>query len=521
MTSRKMTRWTAPTALALMLALLASGSRTSAATAAHPTALTRGGTLTVTLPGAPASLDPSSADAADEYYFTLAYDALIAYDGTYKPLLATSWTWVGSGNKTLDITLRPHVTFSNGQAFNAKAVKAWLDIQIKNKTPDWGSLELASVQVTGPLSVRLHLAAANPLGPYFLARTFLSGDIPCPAASANPTMLKAGTCGAGPYMLDTKHTVTGDTYMYIPNPHYWNPAAVHWSRVVLKVVADPQAAINAVRAGQAQLTVAAQPTLIKSALSAGLQDAGVPQNIVGLDFLDKSGTVVPALKDVRVCQALNYAIDRTSLAAALGAGQGSPVSTQFLPGSDGYDPALNNYYSYNVAKAKALLAAAGYAHGLTLHILSLPAEGLSTAAQAVASYWQAVGVTAIVDNKPQLATFIAALTSGKYAVATAGLGATTPTLAGWACCFRPGAYWNPDKAPVPALQALIDKLSVAKPSEAGPIARQVNSYLTKNAWFVPIYSEKLNYVYDPKTVVMPRLTGAQPVVNIVDIRPAR
>ncbi|AFD27257.1 ABC transporter substrate-binding protein [Deinococcus gobiensis] len=482
-----------------------------------------GGTLTVALGAAPASLDPSSGEASNEYYFTPAYDSLIDYDydGKYKPNLATAWAWVGTNYKVLDLTLRPNVKFSDGSTLTAQTVKSWLDLQAKNKSPVAVNLGTQSVQVTGPLKVRLTMAASNPLALLFLSRTWLSGAIPCAKASANPAILKSATCGSGPYILDAKQTVTGDTYTYLPNPNYWNPRRVQWKKLVLKVVANPQAALDAVRAGQAQVAWPAQASLIPAALSAGLKSAGVPQNILGLDFLDKSGKVVPALKDVRVRQALNHAIDRTALAAALGGGQGSPVSSQFLQGADGYDASLINAYPYDVARAKQLLASAGYAQGFDLTILSTPIAGLDTLMQAVSGYWQAVGVRVKIDNKTQGADFFAGLTSGKYGVAAAALGATNPSLLAWNCCFQPGTVWNPDKTPVPQLTTLVDKLRVTDPTKAAPVARQINSFLTKNAWFAPVYSGKLNYVYDGKKVALTSPSGVQPVINILDFNPVR
>lgn len=501
----------------LTLALLLSATGASAAVTPP------GGTLTVAIGNAPASLDPSSGEASNEYYFTPAYDALINfdYDAKYKPGLATAWKWVGNDFKVLDLTLRPNVKFSDGSAFTAQAVKSWLDLQMKNKSPVAVNLGTKSVQATGPLTVRLTMANSNPLALLFLSRTWLSGAIACPKAAANPALIKAATCGAGPYVLDAKQTVTGDTYTYVPNPNYYNPARVQWKKLVFKVINNPQAAMDAVRAGQAQLVWPAQATLIPTALSAGLKTAGVSQNVLGFDIIDKSGKITPALKDVRVRQALNYAVDRKALSAALGGGQGEPSSTQFLKGADGYDAAQDNAYPYDVAKAKQLLAAAGYAQGFDVTILSTPIAGIDTLAQAIVGYWQAIGVRAKIDNKPQASDFFAGLTSGKYAISGAALGATNPTLLAWNCCFQPGAAWNADKTPDPTLSALISKLRVTDPTKVGPLAKQVNGYITKNAWFVPVYSGKLNYVYDPKKVKLASPSGAQPVIDILDVKPAQ
>ncbi len=481
----------------------------------------RGGTVTVAVVSAPASLDPSPGEASNEYFFGLAYDSLVHFDfdGQYKPLLATSWEWEGDDYSTFTMELRPDVKFSDGSALDANVVKGWFDLQRENQSVVAANLGIESVEVTGPLSLRLNLAQPNPLIPLFLSRTWLSGVIPCPAAVADPTLLNTTTCGAGPYMLDTENTVTGDTYTYVPNPYYWNPSAIHWDKVILKVVASPQAGLDALRAGQAQVLAPADPTLIETAVAAGLAHVGVPQNVFGLDFLDKSGAIVPALADVRVRQALNYAIDRAALAEALGSTGGGPTSTQFIEGSDGHDPVYDDYYTYDVEKAQALLEEAGYGDGFDVTILSAPILGLDTLAQAVASYWQAVGVNATLENKTSAAEFFGGLLSGEYGVTVAGLGATNPSLLAWNCCFRPGAAWNPDSTDVPELEALVEQLRTTDPADVGPIAQQINAYMTENAWFVPVYSGKLNYLYDPTKVFVPETTGVQPVINIVEVQP--
>jgi peptide/nickel transport system substrate-binding protein len=514
---------TSAAATSTTVAATTGSTATTAATSTTAAAVTpKGGTFTLAIGNAPANLDPSSGEASNEYYFTPAYDSLINYDydGQYKPLLATAWKWVGNDYKTFEMTLRPNVKYSDGSAFDANVVKGWLELQKTKKTPVAANIGLDSAEVIDSQNVRLHLAAANPLLPLFLSRTWLSGVIPCPAAVANQDILKTATCGVGPYVLDAANTKTGDTYTYVPNPNYWNPSAIYWQKLVFKVTSTPQAGLDAIRSGQAQVQWPADPSLIDTAVAAGKKTVGVDQNILGLDFLFKNGQVVPALKDVRVRQALNYALDRNALAKVLNAGKGTPTSEQALPGTDGYDETLVNMYPYDVNKAKQLLKDAGYANGFDLTILSVPLVGLDTLAQAVASYWKAIGVNVKIDGKTAASDFFAGLTSGKYGVSVAALGATNPTLLAWNCCFHPGSAWNPDTTAVPELQSIIDKLSVSTGDEATATAKQFTRYVSENAWFVPVVSNKLNYLYDPAKVTVPNPTGVQPVINIVDIKPA-
>jgi len=496
---------------------------TPTATVPAPTATVppRGDVLTVAVPYSPPSLDPGVGEPAFEGFITPAYDALLKInpsDGSIMPSLALSYTWVGTDFKTFKMELRPNVLFSDGTEFNAEAVKAWLDFQKANASVTAANIGLDTAEVTGPLSITLHLAQANSLLPRMLYRGFNSGAIACQAAITNPDLVKTATCGAGPYMLDAANTVTADTYTFIPNPHYWNPDAIHWNKLVLKVVANPQSALDALKTGQVQI-IGADPTIIDAGVAAGMKLDGVEFNVMGLDFLLKDGTAVPALGDVRVRQALNYAIDRVALAKVLAGGLGRPVSSEFLPGSDAYDASLDNYYPYDVTKAKALLAEAGYADGFDVTILSLPLGGLDTLAQAVASYWEAIGVHTKVDNKATAPEFIGGTLSGEYAVNVAGLGATGPTLMLWKCCIMPGSFWNRDTSAPQELQTVIDQLSMTDVVNMAPIAKQANQYLTENAWYVPVLATKLYFLYAPG------VTGGEPTpfdatINILDVVPA-
>ncbi len=499
------------------VATTAAGTATTAAVAAGP----RGQTLTVAVASFPASLDPGTGDPVNEPFLTPAYDSLLRFDadGNYQPMLATSWKWVGTDFKTFELQLRPNVKFSDGSTFDANAVKSWLELQKTNKTVTASNIGLDTAEVTGPLTIQLHLAQPNSLLPTFLTRNWISGIIACPAAVTNADLVKTATCGIGPYTLDTKNTVSGDTYTYLPNPNYWNQDAIHWNKLVMKVVANPQAALDALKTGQVQVVAPADASVVDAAVSAGLKQAGVDLNVQGLDFLYKDGTLTPALKDTRVRQALNYAIDREALSKLLAGGKGRPISTQFLPGSDGYDASLDNYYTYDVAKAKQLLSDAGFANGFEVSILSAPFLGFDTLAQAVSAYWQAIGVKTTIDSKASLAEFVGGLSGGKYATAVAGLGAVSPTLITWNCCMKPGATWNPDKTAVPELQALIDKLGATDATNMPATAKQVNKYLTEQAWYLPVIATKLYFLYDPHvTGVTP--TATEPVINLMDIKPA-
>src|SRR6202042_3505972 len=102
------------------------------------------------------------------------------------------------------------------------------------------------------------------------------------------------------------------------------------------------------------------PTTIAAARQAGLSVLSAPDLWMGVTLADRGGVLARPLADVRVRQALNYATNRAAIARALFPGTGTPDSQTTVRGGFGYDPALAGAYPYDVAKARQLLAAAGY-----------------------------------------------------------------------------------------------------------------------------------------------------------------
>src|SRR5262249_40248059 len=131
--------------------------------------------------------------------------------------------------------------------------------------------------------------------------------------------------------------------------------------------------------------------------ASGLTVLSTPTWLWYLQLFDH-GTITKALKDVRVRQALNYAIDRKTIAHALLGPAAVPVSSPDAY-QDGDDPRYTNYYAYNPSKGRALLAAAGYAKGLTLKFVNWgafagSAYDTSAICNAVKENYAAVGVQA-------------------------------------------------------------------------------------------------------------------------------
>ena len=481
-----------------------------------------GDTLTIASPGAPPSLDPGTGDSQYSDYVNLAYDPLIvkAADGSFAPGLAVGWEY-GPGNKSFAIELRPDVRFSDGTALDAAAVKTWIEHAVKlpgGHAPSYLSA-LESIEVRDPLNLTLKFSAPAPQLELVFSQVLAIGSVASPKAVAGDKLATA-TAGAGPYMLDPAASVPGDTYAYVPNPHYWNKDAVHWEKVAIKVIANPNAALQALKAGQVQVAVGQPVTSLDAGEKAGLKATGPLTLRLGLGLNDRAGKLAEPLADVRVRQALNYAIDREAIAQVVGAGHGAPIAQMAVEGDDSFDPALEDAYPHDPAKARALLAEAGYPDGFALPTLASKIVGQDLLAQALAGQLAEVGVELDpLDVKGQIAEYFTNLANASFPAATIAFG-RLPAAFDYGALYGPNAGpFNPFKSQSRELDRLYRRLSAAAPDEAGAIAQEMQALIVEEAWFLPVVATPLVVLHRPEIAGV-TATPERNLIYTTEIEPA-
>lgn len=470
----------------------AAGAASGAAKAsAAPTGIA-GNTLTLQF-NEPVSANPAleGTSESDIAFGALDYDSLIYQlgNGQYVGDLATSWDYVaGSKNEVFNLTLRKNVRFSDGSLLTPASVVNSLEYFKEADGPQAGYLAtLASAKATGSDTVQLTFTAPEPNLPFLLSQYQDIGQIIGPQGLANPETLTTTSDGAGPYVLSAAQSVANSQYVFTLNPHYWNPAAVHYRQVVVKVITDPQTALSAAQSGQVDALLSLPSTAQQSAKNDNFTTFAQPFSIASLILMGRSDPKSP-LSNLKVRQAINDAVDRSSLARGLGGGSAVPTDEFALPGTTGYDPAAANTYTFDVAKAKSLLAQAGYGGGFRLAVLdTLALDPNGDIGAALKTELAAVGIDVTLTETPSPAQFIPAALSRQYDAVIWPLSQNGDGFP-YAVQFAMAPFTNAFGTTSPQLNSLLATAGALSGSAAAAAYEKVDDYLTGNAWFVPLFS---------------------------------
>jgi peptide/nickel transport system substrate-binding protein len=471
-----------PLALIAVLAGATAVTACSGQSSAHGTAAARG-VLTIASGDATTTLDPGKAaiDASDAVYEELAYEPLInlANGGQFLPGLATSWSYVGSGNEEFVMTIRSGAKFSDGTPVTAAAVAASINYWRNANGPVVAyASAIKSVKATGPSTVEVDCAQSDPNLPIVFSRYIGAGDIISPAGLAHPSALQNRTFGAGPYMLAPSQTVTGSTYTYVPNPYFYDQSAIHWSKVVVKVISNDNAALSALQTGEVNVAQVGADTVAGAGSSLKLYTA--PAQFEGLYLVNRDPG--SPLAKLQVRQALNYAVDRDAIAKAIFGKFADPSDESAVPGWDGWDPSYMSYYTYNPGEAKKLLAEAGYAKGFTLTVDSLNQFEMSTVAQAIAGYLSKVGVTLDITATTTVGQYVTDALSKKYDVVSMFYGGL-PMYVQYQTIFAKNAgVFNPFATQSSLFDSLAAKAAALPGSQGVAGFQQLQQAVVNQAW---------------------------------------
>ncbi|KAB7788715.1 ABC transporter substrate-binding protein [Bifidobacterium leontopitheci] len=316
-------------------------------------------TVTVGLKLAPTNLDirNTAGSAIDQILIGNVYEGLVARDenNNVVPSLAKSWD-VSADGLTYTFHLNDGMTFSNGDTLDAHDVVWSINQLIKNQYHDAESVSMiSSVAADGDDTVTITLKTANSNLLWVL--TGRPGLVFDEDATYDA---KTQAVGSGPFTV--AKFVANDSITLKANPKYWGTHKAKTPTVVVRYIADDNAAVNALKSDDVQVLAPISENLAKPFADDDhyVVKAGDDTDKYVLAF----NGACEKTADKRVRQAIRYAIDHEQIIASRGGADkalGGPI-----PSLDpGYED-LTSLYPHDVAKAKSLMAEAGYSESKPL-----------------------------------------------------------------------------------------------------------------------------------------------------------
>ena len=345
-------------------------------------------------------------DDIDPYFNTLAtgyivadhvWDTLLYLDpdsGALRGDLATAWRWVD--DKTLELDLRQGVTFHNGAAFDADDVVYTLNFVSKpeNKAFPANVSWIDHVERAGKYRVRIVTKKPTPAALATLASAFLVIHPHEYYAKVGPKGVNEKPVGAGPYRV--AEYSRGKYLRLERNPDYFTGGPKRQpkiDRVEIRFIPDAQTRVAEAVSGGLDLIINVdrdQAEQLRGIPSLQIA-SGATQRYAFLHMDTRAATIAPALRDLRVRQAIAHAIDRVTMRRFL-VGEGSQViHVECHPEQFGCSDDGAPRYDYDPAKARRLLAEAGYPNGFDLDFYAYRDRNQS---EAMINYLRAVGIRA-------------------------------------------------------------------------------------------------------------------------------
>ena len=306
------------------------------------------------------------------YTFSAIFDSLTFVDQSGLPQPALALSWENVGGTTWTFRLRPGVVFANGEKFDADAVVAtvnWLMSEEGKVLGNRASFELknmAGARVIDPMTVEITTSSPAPI---FASQQDLMAIVP-PNAWADQGVAEfvRRPQGTGPYKAEVDWTDA--KVALVANETSWRKPRIR--NLEIFGMRERPARLAAFLSGQVDVMIGVSPDNIADVEAAGgrIDRAAAPQNLSWALLIDTKDPVfdITPLKDKRVRQAMNYAVDMDTIVNGLLSDVGANGANGLIaPVAFGYNPNLKPY-PFDPDKAKSLLAAAGYADGFDLKV---------------------------------------------------------------------------------------------------------------------------------------------------------
>jgi peptide/nickel transport system substrate-binding protein len=376
-----------PTATAVEAPTSASGAKP-----------TTGGTLRIGQIGDLVNLEPHFFQNTTSENTWLAYDRLTQYDLQFKPqpMLAEKWD-LSSDATQITLSLRPGVQFHSGRELTSDDVKYTFE-RIRDPKVGVGQFAIQGTwfnTVETPDKYTVVLKSDQPRPQVFDLLEQLNIVDRTSLESPDAATKLVGT---GPFMLG--EWSQGDHATFMRNPNYWQSGHPYLDSVRTSFLRDAAAMVLQLESGALDMIrYPSKQDFVRLTSNPSYQGITYPGNVSA--YAVGVSVYTPPLDNKRIRQALNYAINRQRFSEVMLQGVGTSLSLPWAPGYPMYEASKENYYTFDLDKAKSLLNQEGVT-SLSLDMIPSPTYPEGDAfCQMYQSDLATIGVTLNIINLDQ------------------------------------------------------------------------------------------------------------------------
>lgn len=427
-------------------------------------------------------------------------EGLVAYSDDLEvgPVLAESFS-VADDGKSYVFKLRDGVKFHNGETLTSADVK-WSWDYLMGADSIWRckavfdkTIKVAAVETPDPLTVVYKLEASNGSFVYNLARPDCAGTPVFHSASVDSNGNWAKVVGTGPFMLGERRI--GEYTEVVRFPDYAPAAGEPNGRIGRKealvdtirftVVTDPSARLVGLRSGELDITPIT-PQSVEQVKAESTLDVITSETTVWYALLLSSAD--PLLKDKRIRQAIDAAIDKTAVAQGVSFGQWQGTSTPMPRASRYYAAPEGERLAADPERARKLLADAGYSGQPITIIANKSFAGMFDQAVLVQAMLQQAGIQSTIETL-EWGLQLERYTNGNYQAQSFGYSGRFDPMGAWERIVGPESrkVWK-DEAAI----ALLEKgLKSSNPDDVKAISNELYKLFVEEVPAVSLYHVNL------------------------------
>ncbi|MBV9171752.1 MAG: ABC transporter substrate-binding protein [Chloroflexi bacterium] len=316
------------------------------------------------------------------------YDSLVHRTDDLQPQGRLAESWEVVDNTTYRLKMRSNAKFHDGNPVTAGDVKFSYDRTLDPalKAPRAGLLDMvAATEAPDDSTVIVHTKQPDPLTLVYLNYHSIT---PAALVKAQGDAFFQKPIGAGPFKFQEWRK--NERVVLTANANYWEGAPLVQT-LIFRPIADPSTMMAELESGGIDIAAEVPPASFSQVKSnPNLQALTAPSTTV--HYVGLNNKLKP-MDSVQVRQAMNYAVDKSSLINSVIAGLAVPISGPLFPESRGYDPSVT--YTFDLDKARALLKEGGAESGFSATMdTTAPMKEI---AEALAGQLKALGVTITVN----------------------------------------------------------------------------------------------------------------------------